>query len=73
MERRKSQWAKITCERLDETDDLLGVCAWFTLDPDEEGEVIATVDPNNGNIEFYEDAAIHDEYVCEVIRKALRD
>ncbi len=67
-----SKWLEVRCTHYDEYEQKHFVDAWETINDNEEGKVIAKIDPQ-GNIEYLDDAAETDLYAQEIIAEAINE
>lgn len=66
-----SKWAEIRNDFVCEDSRHIYIDAWFTEDDNEEGIVIARINMDTKNIEYFDDDARTDEYAQEVINETL--
>lgn len=53
-----------------------GICyidGWHSIDDDEEGVVIATINPKTFEVNYRDEAYKTDDYVLEVIKEKLKE
>ena len=68
-----SKWAEIRNDFVCEDSHKIYIDAWLTEDDNEEGIVLARIDINTQNIEYFDDDARIDDYAQEIIRETLID
>ena len=68
-----SKWAEIRCDFVDEIEGKIYIDGWFTMDYDEDGEVIAKINIETKNVEYLDEDAEFDDYAQEVIKNAIKD
>ena len=68
-----SKWAEIRGDFYDDEEKVQCIDGWLTDDDNEEGQVIAKVHLDTGNVEYLDQDAKTDEYAQEVIREVLED
>lgn len=66
-----SKWAEVRNDFVCEDSHKIYIDAWLTDDDNEEGVVIARIDMNTKNIEYFDDDAKTDYYAQEVIKEAV--
>lgn len=66
-----SKWVAIKNDFVCEDSNKIDIDAWLTDDDNEEGKVIARIDMNTQNIEYFDDDAKTDPYAQEIIREAI--
>ena len=67
-----SKWAEIRNDFVCEDSHRIYIDAWITDNDSEEGTVIARIDMNTKNIEYFDDART-DDYAQEVIRETIAE
>lgn len=68
-----SKWAEIRNDFVCEDSHKIYIDAWITDNDSEEGTVIARIDMNTKNIEYFDDDARTDDYAQEVIRETIAE
>lgn len=68
-----SKWAEIRNDFVCEDSRKIYIDAWLTEDDNEEGIVLARIDMDTKNIEYFDDYARTDDYAQEVINETLSD
>lgn len=68
-----SKWAEIRNDFVCEDSRKIYIDAWFTEDDNEEGTIIARIDMDTKNIEYFDDDARTDGYAQEVIKETMGD
>lgn len=68
-----SKWAEIRNDFVCEDSNKVYIDAWLTEDDNEEGTVIARIDMDTKNIEYFDDNARTDDYAQEVIRETIAE
>ena len=68
-----SKWAEIRNDFVCEDSHKIYIDAWLTEDDSEEGIVIARIDMNTKNIEYFDDDAKTDDYAQEVVNETLSE
>ena len=68
-----SKYAEVRCNYYDDEEERWYVDAWFTDDDNEEGVVIAKIDPENKRVEYLDTRAKNDDYAQEVINDVLNE
>ena len=68
-----SKWAEIRNDFVCEDSRKIYIDAWLTEDDNEEGVVLARIDMDTKNIEYFDDDARTDDYAQEVINETLSD
>lgn len=68
-----SKWAEIRCDFVDEIEDKAYVDAWYTMDDDEDGEIIAKINIKTKDVLYFDEDAEFDEYAQEVIKAAIEE
>lgn len=68
-----SKWAEIRNDFVCEDSRKIYIDAWLTEDDNEEGIVLARIDMDTKNIEYFDDDARTDDYAQEVINETLSD
>lgn len=68
-----SKWAEIRNDFVCEDSHKIYIDAWTTDNDGEEGTVIARIDMNTKNIEYFDDDARTDDYAQEVIRETIEN
>lgn len=66
-----SKWAEVKSDYFDEDENIWCVDAWLTDDGNEEGKVIAKVNPNTKTVEYLDVDARYDDYAQEVISEVI--
>ena len=66
-----SKWAEIRNDFVCEDSRKIYIDAWTTEDDNEEGIVLARIDMDTKNIEYFDDDAKTDCYAQEVINETL--
>lgn len=66
-----SKWAEIRNDFVCEDSRKIYIDAWLTGDDSEEGIVLARIDINTKNIEYFDDDARTDSYAQEIINETL--
>ena len=66
-----SKWAEIRNDFVCEDSRKIYIDAWLTEDDNEEGIVLARIDMDTKNIEYFDDDARTDDYAQEVINETL--
>lgn len=66
-----SKWAEVRNDFVCEDSHKIYIDAWLTDDDNEEGVVIARIDMDTKNIEYFDDDAKTDYYAQEVIKEAI--
>ena len=69
----KHQFGEVHCDYFDEYSGVWCVDAWKTADGDEEGEVVAKINPNTLEVTYNKPEFAKDEQVHEVIRWRLHE
>lgn len=68
-----SKWAEIRNDFVCEDSRKIYIDAWLTEDDNEEGIVLARIDMDTKNIEYFDDDARTDDYAQEIINETLSD
>lgn len=68
-----SKWAEIRNDFVCEDSRKIYIDAWLTKDDSEDGVVLARIDINTKNIEYFDDDAKTDYYAQEVINETLSE
>lgn len=68
-----SKWAEIRNDFVCEDSHKVYIDAWLTEDDSEEGAVIARIDMDTKNIEYFDDDAKTDSYAQEIIKEAIEE
>ena len=68
-----SKWAEIRNDFVCEDSRKIYIDAWLTEDDNEEGIVLARIDMDTKNIEYFDDDARTDNYAQEIINETLSD
>ncbi len=68
-----SKWAEIRNDFVCEDSRKIYIDAWFTEDDNEEGIVLARIDMDTKNIEYFDDDARTDDYAQEVIKETIME
>ena len=68
---KKSIWSEIRSNY--EEESIVHIDAWLSPDENEEGNVIAKVNTETGNVQYLDERARTDEYAQEVIQFVLTD
>jgi hypothetical protein len=68
-----SKWAEIRNDFVCEDSHKIYIDAWLTEDDNEEGIVIARIDMDTKNIEYFDDEARTDDYAQEVIKETIAE
>jgi hypothetical protein len=66
-----SKWAEIRNDFVCEDSRKIYIDAWLTEDDSEEGIVLARIDIDTKNIEYFDDDSRTDHYAQEIINEAL--
>ena len=69
----KHQFGEVRCDYFDEQDGVWCVDAWKTADGDEEGEVIAKINPDTLEVTYNKPEFAKDELAHETIRWRLHE
>lgn len=67
-----SKWAEIRNDFICEDSHKIYIDAWLTDNDSEEGIVLARIDIDTHNIEYFDDDARTDCYAQEIINETLR-
>ena len=68
-----SKWAEIRNDFVCEDSRKVYIDAWLTEYDNEEGVVIARIDIDTENIEYFDDDARTDSYAQEIIKETLNE
>lgn len=68
-----SKWAEIRNDFVCEDSHKIYIDAWMTEDDNEEGIVIARIDMDTKNIEYFDDDAKTDSYAQEIIKETINE
>lgn len=68
-----SKWSEIRIDFFDTEENRWSVDAWETDDDNEEGSVIAKIDPKTKCVEYLDEDARTDSYAQEEIKEFLED
>lgn len=68
-----SKWAEIRNDFVCEDSHKVYIDAWITDDDNEEGVVIARIDMNTKNIEYFDDDARSDDYAQQIIKEVIAE
>lgn len=68
-----SKWAEIRNDFVCEDSHKIYIDAWLTDDDNEEGVVIARIDMNTKDIEYFDEDAKTDDYAQEVIKETIAE
>ena len=68
-----SKWAEIRNDFVCEDSHKIYIDAWNTDNDNEEGTVIARIDMNTKNIEYFDDDAKVDAYAQEIIKETIME
>jgi hypothetical protein len=68
-----SKWAEIRNDFVCEDSHKIYIDAWLTDDDNEEGTVIARIDMDTKNIEYFDNDARTDSYAQEIIRETIME
>lgn len=66
-----SKWAEIRNDFVCEDSRKIYIDAWLTDDDNEDGVVLARIDIDTKNIEYFDDDARTDDYAQEIIKEAF--
>lgn len=66
-----SKWTEIRNDFICEDSRKIYIDAWLTEDDNEDGIVLARIDINTKNIEYFDDDARTDSYAQEIINETL--
>lgn len=66
-----SKWAEIRNDFVCEDSHKIYIDAWITDDDSEDGVVIARIDADTKNIEYFDDYARTDSYAQEIIMETI--
>lgn len=68
-----SKWSEIRNDFVCEDSHSVYIDAWITDDDNEEGVVIARINADTKNIEYFDDDAMTDDYAQEVIKETINN
>lgn len=68
-----SKWSEIRNDFVCEDSHKIYIDAWLTDDDNEEGVVIARIDMETKNIEYFDNDARTDSYAQEIIRETIME
>lgn len=68
-----SKWSEIICDFFDEIENKTYIIGWFTMDDDEDGEIIAKINIGTKHVEYLDEDAEFDEYAQKVIKEVLEN
>lgn len=68
-----SKWAEIRNDFVCEDSHKIYIDAWITDDDSEDGVVIARIDADTKNIEYFDDYARTDSYAQEIIMETIME
>lgn len=68
-----SKWAEIRNDFVCEDSHKIYIDAWITDDDNEEGVVIARIDMDTKNIEYFDNDALTDSFAQEIIRETIME
>jgi hypothetical protein len=68
-----SKWLEIRNDFICEDSHKVYIDAWLTENDNEEGVVIARIDMDTGNIEYFDDDAKTDAYAQEIIMETIAE
>ena len=68
-----SKWSEIRNDFVCEDFNKIYIDAWLTEDDNEEGVVIARIDMDTKNIEYFDDDAKTDDYAQEIIKETINE
>lgn len=68
-----SKWTEIRNDFVCEDSHKVYIDAWLTEDDNEEGTVIARIDMDTKNIEYFDDDAKTDDYAQEIIKETIAE